>query len=350
MATSSSIPVDGPRELALLSVVAPVYNEEALIDEFYARACAALDGLPFELVLVDDGSSDGTPLRLEQLAASDPRIRVVFLSRNFGHQTALTAGLDHARGDAVVMLDADLQDPPELITTMLDHWRAGCDVVYAVREHRQGESRFKLSTARWFYKLFDKLAQVELQSNSGDFRLLDRRPLDALLSMRERNRFLRGMTVWVGYTQAAVPYHRDPRYAGETKYTVSKMLRFSLDAISSFSHRPLQLATLLGFLISTLAFIAIPVVIVLRVLGSYLPGFSALTIVVLLLGGIELIAIGIIGEYVGRIYDEVKGRPLYLVRARHNMPEQGQSALPPLAAHTTTEPDDGASVTTRRLD
>jgi glycosyltransferase involved in cell wall biosynthesis len=351
MSASPSAPLDGPRELALMSVVAPVYNEEALIDEFYVRTCAALNGVPFELVLVDDGSTDGTPLRLERLAASDPRVRVVFLSRNFGHQTALTAGLDHARGDAVVMLDADLQDPPELITTMLDHWRAGCDVIYGVREHRQGESRFKLSTARWFYRLFDKLAQVELQSNSGDFRLLDRRPLDALLSMRERNRFLRGMTVWVGYTQAAVPYRRDPRYAGETKYTVSKMLRFSLDAISSFSHRPLQLATLLGFAISTLAFIAIPVVVVLRILGSYLPGFSALTILVLLLGGIELIAIGIIGEYVGRIYDEVKGRPLYLVRARHNMPDQGHSSLPPIAAHPDPEPiDDGASVTSRPLD
>jgi glycosyltransferase involved in cell wall biosynthesis len=321
MSVSPTVSSNGSRALDLVSVVAPVFNEDATIDEFYGRVCGALAGLPFELVLVDDGSTDGSPMRLERLAESDPRVRVVYLSRNFGHQTALTAGLDHARGDAVVMLDADLQDPPELITTMLDHWRTGCDVVYAVREQRDGESRFKLSTARWFYALFDKLAQVELQHNSGDFRLLDRRALDALLSMRERNRFLRGMTVWVGYTQAAVPYNRDPRYAGETKYTVSKMLRFSLDAISSFSHRPLQLATLLGFLISTLAFIAIPIVIVLRVLGSYLPGFSALTIAVLLLGGIQLIAIGIIGEYVGRIYDEVKGRPLYLVKGRRNMPE-----------------------------
>jgi dolichol-phosphate mannosyltransferase len=309
------------RELDLLSVVAPVYNEEALVDEFYARVCAALEGLPFELVLVDDGSSDGSTAALERLAEHDPRVRVVFLSRNFGHQTALTAGLDHARGDAVVMLDADLQDPPELIEKMLDHWRAGCDVVYAVRERRDGESRFKLSTARWFYKLFDRLAQVELQHNSGDFRLLDRRALDALLSMRERNRFLRGMTVWVGYTQAAVPYKRDPRYAGETKYTIAKMVKFSLDAISSFSHRPLQLATLFGFIVSTVAFVAIPIVIVLRILGSYLPGFSSITIAILLLGGIQLIAIGIIGEYVGRIYDEVKGRPLYLVRARRNMPD-----------------------------
>jgi dolichol-phosphate mannosyltransferase len=320
----------GVRSLELLSVVAPVYNEEALIEQFYARVCRALDGLPFELVLVDDGSSDGTAIALNRLAELDHRVHVVFLSRNFGHQTALTAGLDHARGDAVVMLDADLQDPPELIPKMLDHWRAGCDVVYAVREHREGESRFKLSTARWFYRLFDKLAQVDLQHNSGDFRLLDRRPLDALLSMRERSRFLRGMTVWVGYQQAAVPYRRDPRYAGETKYTLSKMLRFSLDAISSFSHRPLQLATLLGFVISTLAFIAVPVVVGLRLAGSYLPGFGSITIAVLLLGGIQLIAIGIIGEYVGRIYDEVKGRPLYLVRSRLNMAESEEDAPAPL--------------------
>jgi len=334
---NSALALSGPRSPELVSVVAPVYNEEGTIGEFHARVCAALQGLPFELVLVDDGSSDGSPLMLETLAASDPRVRVIHLSRNFGHQTALTAGLDHASGDAVVMLDADLQDPPELITTMLEHWRAGCDVVYAVRQERLGESRFKLTTARWFYRLFDKLAQVPLEHNSGDFRLLDRRALDALLSMRERNRFLRGMTVWVGYTQAAVSYQRDSRYAGETKYTLSKMLKFSLDAISSFSHRPLQLATLFGFLISTLAFVAIPIVVVLRIFGSYLPGFSALTIVVLLLGGIELIAIGIIGEYVGRIYDEVKGRPLYLVRARRNLtdpdarqPSSGQRAEPGL--------------------
>jgi polyisoprenyl-phosphate glycosyltransferase len=307
------------RELGLLSVVAPVYNEMATIEQFYARVVAALQGRQFEIVLVDDGSTDGSEAELDKLASNDPRVRVVHLSRNFGHQTALTAGLDHARGNPVVMLDADLQDPPELIPRMLEDWRAGCDVVYAVREQREGESRFKLATARWFYRLFDKLAQVELEHNSGDFRLLDRRPLDALLSMRERNRFLRGMTVWVGYRQAAVPYRRDPRYAGETKYTIPKMLRFSLDAISSFSHRPLQLATWLGFMISTLAFIAIPVVVVLRLSGSYLPGFSAITIAVLLLGGIQLIAIGIIGEYVGRIYDEVKGRPLYLVRSRVNI-------------------------------
>ncbi|HTX11070.1 MAG TPA: glycosyltransferase family 2 protein [Solirubrobacteraceae bacterium] len=327
-------PPDGGRPLRLLSVVAPVYNEEDTIEQFYGRVCTALQGVRFELVLVDDGSTDGSELEMLKLASNDPRVRLVQLSRNFGHQTALTAGLDHARGDAVVMLDADLQDPPELIPRMLDHWRAGCDVVYAVREQRDGESRFKLATARWFYALFDRLAQVELEHNSGDFRLLDRRALDALLSMRERNRFLRGMTVWVGYRQAAVPYNRDPRYAGKTKYTIPKMLRFSFDAISSFSHRPLQLATLLGFLISTLAFIAIPVVIALHFMGSYLPGFGSLTIAVLLLGGIQLIAIGLIGEYVGRIYDEVKGRPLYLVRGRVNISDHETPTGRTPSAHT----------------
>ena len=318
------------RRPTLVSVVAPVYNEEGVIEQFHARVGDALGHLEFELVIVDDGSTDATPHILEAIADVDPRLRVVSLSRNFGHQTALTAGLDHAGGDVVVMLDADLQDPPELIVTMLERWAAGCDVVYAVRDTRAGESRFKLTTARWFYSLFDRLAQIDLGQNAGDFRLLDRHALDGLLAMRERHRFLRGMTVWVGYTQAAVPYARDARYAGRTKFTPAKMLHFSIDAILSFSERPLQFATLLGLLISLLAFVAIPVVIVLRLLGHYLPGFGTITIVVLLLGGIQLISIGIIGEYVGRIYDEVKGRPLYLVRARRNLPETaGGPSRPP---------------------
>ena len=316
------------RKLQLLSVVAPVYDEQDTIREFHGRICAALSEIPFELVMVDDGSKDSSAEALASLAAEDPRVRVIFLSRNFGHQTALTAGLDHAVGNVVVMLDADLQDPPELIPTMLDSWRSGSDVVYAVRHHRDGESRFKLATANWFYRLFDWLASVHLNHNSGDFRLLDRTALDAVLSMRERNRFLRGMTVWVGFTQTAVPYDRDARFAGKTKFTLARMLRFSLDAISSFSYRPLQLASLFGFLISALALIAIPVVILLKIVGSYLPGFSTVQVTVLLLGGIQLISIGIIGEYVGRIYDEVKGRPLYLVRARTNFHEGAPDAEP----------------------
>ncbi len=267
-------------------------------------------------------AATSSPAILDRIAAADPRVRVVHLSRNFGHQAALTAGLEHAVGDVVAMIDADLQDPPELIRDMVAEWSRGHDVVYAVRAERDGETAFKLWTAKWFYSLFDRLTQVELEHNSGDFRLLDRRALDALLSMTERSRFLRGMTVWVGFQQTAVMYERDARDAGETKYTLRRMLRFSLDAITAFSHVPLQLATWIGMLSASVAFVAIPVVITLRLLGSYLPGFSTITIAVLLLGGIQLIALGLIGEYIGRIYDEVKRRPLYIVREERNPPAE----------------------------
>jgi polyisoprenyl-phosphate glycosyltransferase len=307
------------RDLRLLSVVAPMFDEEETVAAFYERVRTALDGLPFELVLVDDCSRDGTPELLDGLADSDPRVRVLHLSRNFGHQAAITAGLEHAKGDVVAMIDGDLQDPPEVIPTMLERWREGSDVVYGVREARAGETRFKLVTARWFYRLFGRITRLELRENSGDFRLLDRRALDAILSMRERNRFLRGMTVWVGFTQTAVPYQRDARHAGETKYTLRKMVRFSLDAISSFSSVPLQAATVLGFLFSMAAFLGLPLVIVARILGIFSAGVPTLLFVVLLLGGIQLITVGIIGEYVGRIYDEVKGRPLYVVRDGRNI-------------------------------
>lgn len=308
------------REPALLSVVAPLYNEESLLREFHRRVTDTAHGLggAYEIVLVDDGSSDSTAAILDELAAGDRKVRVIKLSRNFGHQAALTAGLDHARGDVVAMLDSDLQDPPELIAEMLDRWRHGIDVVYAVRTVRAGETRLKLATASWFYRLFSRLAQIELTHNSGDYRLLDRRALDALNSMRERNRFLRGMAVWVGFNQAAVPYERDARYAGETKYTPRKMLRFSLDAISSFSHLPLQLATVLGFIVAFIGFLAIPVAIGLRLAGEYVSGITTVLLAVLLLGGIQLITVGIIGEYLGRVYDEVKRRPLYVVEERLN--------------------------------
>ena len=328
---SQPIPPDAagpPRELALLSVVAPVFNEEETLLEFHRRVAAALEDLPFELILVDDGSSDATPLLLSELASDDERVRVIELSRNFGHQAALTAGLDHAQGDAIVMLDADLQDPPELIGQMIEHWRQGSDVVYAVRRGRPGETKTKLTTARWFYRLFSKLAQIDLEQNAGDYRLLDRRALAALNSMRERNRFLRGMTVWVGYTQTAVQYDRDARYAGDTKYSPRKMLRFSLDAIFSFSHVPLQAATVLGFIFSAVAFLGIPVAIGFRIAGQFVPGITTLLLVLLLLGGIQLITVGLIGEYLGRVYDEVKGRPLYLVRERINLDEAAGVAEP----------------------
>ena len=307
------------RQLSLVSVVAPMLNEEGTARVFCERVQAALDGLPWELVIVDDGSQDATPRILAELAAADKRVKVVTLSRNFGHQMAITAGLDHATGDAVAMIDADLQDPPELIATMVEHWRAGSDVVYATRTDREGESRFKLTTARWFYTIMGKVSSVPLAANSGDFRLLDRRALDALLRMRERNRYLRGMTSWVGFTQTSVPYAREARHAGKTKYPIRRMVHFALDAIASFSNVPLQLATLAGFLFAMLAFLAVPVAIGFRIAGEFLPGITTTVIAVLLLGGFQLIAIGLIGEYVGRIYDEVKRRPLYVVRERLNV-------------------------------
>jgi dolichol-phosphate mannosyltransferase len=316
-------PESDRRKLKLLSVVAPIYNEEQTVGELHRRIAVALAEVPFELVLVDDGSSDDTPRLLAELADTDPRVRVVTLSRNFGHQAALTAGLDHAHGDATVMIDGDLQDPPELIPQMLARWHEGFDVVYAVRQKRAGETRAKLATARWFYRLFGRVAQVELEPDAGDFRLLDRSALDAIGSMRERSRFLRGMTSWVGFEQTSVPYERDARHAGETKYPLRKMLRFSLDAISSFSNTPLQVATLLGFVFSVVAFIGIPVAIAFRIAGEFVPGITTVLLVVLLLGGIQLITVGIIGEYLGRVYDEVKNRPLYIVSGTRNMaPEE----------------------------
>jgi dolichol-phosphate mannosyltransferase len=318
------------RHLSLVSVVAPMLNEEHTAGVFCERVRAACDGLPWELIIVDDGSTDGTPPILAEIAAQDPRVKVVTLSRNFGHQMAITAGLDHARGDAVVMIDADLQDPPELIPTMIEHWRAGSDVVYTMRTNREGESRFKVVTARWFYGIMGRVSAVPLASNSGDFRLLSRRALDAMLTMRERNRYLRGMTSWVGFTQTALPYERAARHAGKTKYPIRKMVHFALDAIASFSNVPLQLATIVGFVFAMIAFLAVPVAIGFRIFGQFLPGITTTVVAVLLLGGFQLIAIGLIGEYVGRIYDEVKRRPLYIVRGRANVgaPEDEREHAP----------------------
>ncbi|HET6549806.1 MAG TPA: glycosyltransferase family 2 protein [Solirubrobacter sp.] len=312
------------REPELLSVVAPMYEEQDTVAPFIERVSAALDGVDFELVLVDDGSTDGTAAAMARAAAADPRVKVVSLARNFGHQPALTAGLEHARGDVIVMLDGDLQDPPELIPQMLDQWRAGVDVVYAVRQERLGETLFKRVTARGFYRVFRRLTGLDLAVESGDFRLMDRRALDALLAMPERNRFLRGMTVWIGFTQTAVPFVRQERHAGVTKYPLRKMLRFSFDAITSFSSTPLQFATFLGFFFSLVAFLAIPLAIVARYTNIYERGVPSTLVIILLLGGIQLITVGIIGEYVGRIYEDVKKRPLYVVRDRINVEEPAE--------------------------
>jgi dolichol-phosphate mannosyltransferase len=325
---------EASRRLRLLSVVAPMLNEEGSVEELHRRLVAALGHLPLEIVLVDDGSTDRTPQLLAGMAARDPRVRVVHLSRAFGHQTALTAGLDHARGDAVVMMDADLQDPPEVIPALLERWRAGADVVIARRSAREGETRFKLATARAFYKLIGRLAQVPVEADAGDFRLLDRCALDALLEMRERSRFIRGMTSWVGFKQDVVDYDRDARHAGETKYPLRKMVKFAIDALSSFSHLPLQLATYLGLLCALLAFLCIPLAVVARYSDIYVPGISSLLVVVLGIGGVQLMTLGVIGEYIARIYDEVKRRPLYVVARRRNLPHADgtQDGEPPISA------------------
>jgi glycosyltransferase involved in cell wall biosynthesis len=315
------------REAALVSVVVPVLDEADGIAELYRRVSEALAGHAFELVVVDDGSTDGTGDRLRELAAVDPRVKVVALSRTFGHQAALTAGLDAASGNAVVMMDGDLQDPPELIPQMLAAWHAGSDVVYGVRVQRDGETRFKVATAHAFYRVMARLSSVPLPQDAGDFRLLDRRALDALLELRESSRYLRGMTAWVGFTQTAVPFVREARRTGHTKYPLRRMIRFAIDAVVSFSDAPLRAASIIGFWCALLAFASVPVAIGMRIAGQFVPGITTVVLAVLLLGGLQLMALGVIGEYVGRIYDEVKKRPIYVVRERVNLAEPAREQI-----------------------
>ncbi len=300
------------------SVVAPVFNEEETLPEFYRRMKAVLDRLdgPAELVLINDGSRDRTLDLMHQLRDQDPRVRIISFSRNFGHQIAITAGIDFAEGDAVVIIDSDLQDPPEVIEQLVAKWAEGYEVVYAQREKRQGETAFKLLTAAFFYRLIRQLASIDIPPDTGDFRLIDRKAVLALRQVREHHRFMRGLSVWVGFKQTGVCYVRQERYAGSTKYPLRKMIKFAADAITSFSYLPLQMATTLGFWVSAAALVAIPVVALLRTfLGrTFFEGQASTLISVLFLGGVQLISLGILGEYLGRIYDEVKRRPLYLTR------------------------------------
>jgi dolichol-phosphate mannosyltransferase len=297
-------------------VVAPVYNEEETLPHFYQRTIAVLEGLgePFELLLVNDGSADGSYRVMRDLHERDPRVRIINFSRNFGHQAAISAGLDYARGRAVVIIDSDLQDPPEVIPDLVAHWRDGAEVVYAQRARRVGETPFKLLTAALFYRLIARVTAVNIPRDTGDFRLLDRRVVDSLIAMREHHRFMRGLSVWVGFRQDAVRYERQERFAGSTKYPLGKMIRFSLDAITGFSYVPLQLATTFGFVLAGISLLAILVAAVLRLTTGAIVGQTSTLIMVLLMGGIQLIFLGIIGEYLGRIYDEVRARPLYIVR------------------------------------
>lgn len=298
------------------SVVAPCYNEEDNLPELHHRMKEVMDqtGENWELVLINDGSSDRTAEIMRELHAQDARVHYVDFARNFGHQIAVTAGLDHAQGEAVVIIDADLQDPPELILEMIKKWQEGYEVVYAVRSERKGESWFKLTTAKLFYRIIYRITDVNIPLDTGDFRLMDRKVVDTIKQMKERHRFIRGMTSWVGFKQTGVYYTREERFAGETKYPIRRMVKFAWDAITGFSFIPLQLATYLGFVIAGLSGLFILFVIIARLSGSQAFFGQATTLVmVLFLGGVQLISLGIIGEYLGRIYDEVKARPMYIV-------------------------------------
>jgi glycosyltransferase involved in cell wall biosynthesis len=310
----------------IISIVAPVYNEAGNLQELYRRISEVLDrsSETWELVFVDDGSTDGSTAAMQALYDSDAdHVRVISFARNFGHQIAVTAGMDYAQGQAVILIDADLQDPPEIILDMIAKWREGYEVIYAVRAKREGESWFKRTTASLFYRLMFSITDISIPLDTGDFRLMDRKVVDAVLSMRERHRFIRGMVSWVGYRQVGIEYTRHERYSGETKYPLNKMLRFAWDGITGFSYLPLQLATYLGFAIAALSGIAIVIVIYLRAFTTAKPleGQATTLIMVLFLGSVQLISLGIIGEYLGRIYNEVRGRPLYIIRETHGIDE-----------------------------
>ena len=314
--TDRRVPANPAGGRELLTVVVPVFNEVETIDVFYPRMKKVLDSLSpmsYELIFVDDGSRDGSFAKLTGLADHDARVRVVKLSRNFGHQNAVTAGVDSARGDAVVIIDADLQDPPEVIPSMIRKWREGYDVVYGVREKREGEKWMKLYTAALFYRIMKRITKVEIPVDVGDFRLMSRRVVDKFKQIRERDRFIRGLVSWVGFRQTGVMYNREKRYAGETKYPIGKMIKFSLDGITSFSHAPLKIATWLGYVVSLIALLYTIIIIAEKFMGKTVPGFASIMAGMLFLGGVQLICLGIMGEYIGRIFNETKGRPIYVL-------------------------------------
>ena len=299
------------------SIVAPIYNEIDNLPELHRRVSEVMNSSrePWELILVDDGSTDGSTETIRELAKKDKHIRPVIFARNFGHQVAITAGWDFARGDAIIIIDADLQDPPEVVLELAKKWKEGYEVVYAVRSEREGETWFKKFTAAMFYRLIYSITDVKIPVDTGDFRLMDRKVVDVLKQMKERHRFPRGMSAWVGFRQVGVEYKRAARVAGVTKYPFSKMLKLALNAITGFSYFPLQVATYFGFASAGVAILAIPIVAALRLAGShFFEGQTTTLISVLFLGGVQLISLGILGEYIGRLYDEAKGRPLYIVR------------------------------------
>ncbi len=304
----------------LLSVVVPAYNEFPVLEEFHQRISDVLGatGMSYEIIYIDDGSTDDTAVLLNRLRDEDPAVAVIELSRNFGKEVALTAGLDHARGDAVIIIDADLQDPPELIDEFLREWRNGYDIVYGRRTDREGESWLKITTAKWFYRVINRLSDVEIPRDSGDFRLISRRALDALLSLRETHRYMKGLYAWVGFPQKEILYLRQARAAGDSKWNYWRLWNFALEGITSFSDVPLKMSTYLGVLTSSAAFLyGLYFLVRTMVLGNPVPGYPSLILVVLFLGGVQLICLGIIGEYLARTYNESKSRPLYFVKGYH---------------------------------
>jgi len=299
----------------VFSIIAPIYNETESLPELQRRITEVMTttGEPWELVLIDDGSTDGSTDMIREMAKKDAHIRPVIFARNFGHQIAVTAGMDYSRGDSVIIIDADLQDPPEVILELIAKWREGFQVVYAHRSEREGENWFKLVTASAFYKLIYRITDVKIPMNTGDFRLLDRKVVEVMNSMRERHRFLRGMSAWVGFKSIGVQYKRAARFAGTSKYPLKKMLKLALTAITSFSYLPLQIAMWIGFISTAISILGLIAIIILRIVGSgFLAGQAATLLAVLFIGGVQLLCLGILGEYIGRIYDEARGRPLYI--------------------------------------
>jgi len=308
----------------LVSLVLPIYNEAPCIPQLWERLAqlqTTLNSVDLEFVFVNDGSQDESWSLLKELATQNPNIKLVGFSRNFGHQIAVTAGLDYAKGDAAVVMDADLQDPPELLIQMVAKWEEGFDVVYAQRRARKGESIFKKITANLFYRIINRMSKTPIPRNTGDFRLMSRRVVEALKKMPEKDRFVRGMVSWVGFKQTPLLFDRDPRIAGETKYPFRRMIAFAADAIFSFSNKPLRWATWLGFFTSFLALSYIIIVIILKIIGFTFPGYASIMVAILFLGGVQLITIGILGEYIGRIYNEDKNRPLYVIDSLLNIDE-----------------------------
>lgn len=308
----------------VFTIVSPIYNEIGNIEVLYKRIAEVMEqtGESWELVLVDDGSRDASADKMRELATADARVRPVIFARNFGQQAAVKAGLDYSRGDAVVVIDADLQDPPEVILELIERWREGYEVIYAQRTSRKGESFLKRLSAKIFYRTINSITDIDMPLDTGFFRLLDRRVVDVLNEMPERHRFFRGLSVWVGFKQIAVPYERHARVAGETNYTLKKMINLAVTAITGFSFFPLQLAMYMGFISAGISVIAIPIVVIMRLMGAqFFEGQTTTLIFVLFFGGVQLISLGILGEYIGRLYDEVRGRPMYLTSEAPEMDE-----------------------------